>query len=219
MLTDDNYTVWAIKVEANLDPQGIWEAVVPADSTAAVDPKKNKMARAYLLGALVEDILLQVSSKKMPTEVWASHKARFVGADRVRAARLSTLRGDFDRLTMADGEALDVYAGKISGMAAKYANLGATLSDAEMMKKLLDTVPDALYTAVAGIEQFCEVETVCFDGVNSKKPHLRGKYLEPPVFSEIAKNHRFYVNSFQCALIVKLRQIDTISDNRVPLPG
>jgi hypothetical protein len=34
-----------------------------------------------------------------------------------------------------------------------------------MVKKLLDTVPDALYTAVAGIEQFCDVETVCFDEV------------------------------------------------------
>jgi hypothetical protein len=165
MLTGDNYTIWAIKVEANLDAQGVWEAVVPEDSTAAVDPKKNKTARAYLLGALAEDILLQVSSKKTAAEVWASLKARFVGADRVRAARLSTLRGDFDRLVMADGEALDVYAGKISGMAAKYASLGATLNDAEMVKKLLDTVPDDLYTAVAGIEQFCDVETVCFDEV------------------------------------------------------
>ncbi|CAM0873262.1 unnamed protein product [Alopecurus aequalis] len=140
MLTGDNYTVWSIKVEANLDAQGVWEAVVPADSTAAVDPKKNKTARAYLLGALAEDILLQGSS--------AVHAPRH-----------------FDRLIMADGEALDVYAGKISGMAAKYASLGATLTDAEMVKKLLDTVPDALYTAVAGIEQFCNVETVCFDEV------------------------------------------------------
>uniref|UniRef100_A0ACD5Y2N3 Uncharacterized protein n=1 Tax=Avena sativa TaxID=4498 RepID=A0ACD5Y2N3_AVESA len=166
VLTGDNYTIWAIKVEANLDAQGLWEAVVPAeDAAAAVIAKKDKPARAYLFGGLSEDILLQVSSKKTTAEVWASLKARFVGADRVRAARLSTLRGDFDRLVMADGEALDVYAGKISGMAAKYASLGATLDDAEMVKKLLDTVPDDLYTAVAGIEQFCDVETVCFDEV------------------------------------------------------
>ncbi|XP_071676684.1 uncharacterized protein [Lolium perenne] len=166
VLTPTNYTVWAIKVEANLDAQGLWEAVVPAEDAAeAIIAKKDKTARAYLLGALSEDILLQVSSKKTAAEVWASLKARFVGADRVRAARLSTLRGNFDRLIMADGEELDVYAGKISGMAAKYANLGATLSDAEMVKKILDTVPDDLFTAVAGIEQFCDVETVCFDEV------------------------------------------------------
>jgi hypothetical protein len=164
MLTGDNYTVWAIKVEANLDAQGLWEAVVPAeDSAAAVIAKKDKPARAYLLGALSEDILLQVSSKKTAAELWASLKTRFVGADRVRAARLATLRGEFDRLRMEGGDELDAYAGRISGMAARYAALGATLDDAAMVKKLLDTVPDRLYAAVAGIEQFCDVDNMPFE--------------------------------------------------------
>ncbi|KAE8785059.1 retrotransposon protein [Hordeum vulgare] len=43
MLTGDNYTTWAIKVEANLDAVGLWEAVVPTED-AAVDviAKKDK---------------------------------------------------------------------------------------------------------------------------------------------------------------------------------
>ncbi|CAM0880579.1 unnamed protein product [Alopecurus aequalis] len=130
MLTGENYTVWAIKVEANLDAQGLWEAVAPADATATVDPKKNKTARAYLLGALAEDILLQVSSKKTAAEVWASLKARFVGADR-----------DWR------------HGGALHG----------ARDDAAMVKKLLDTVPDRLYAAVAGIKQFCDVQTMPFD--------------------------------------------------------
>ncbi|KAE8818953.1 retrotransposon protein [Hordeum vulgare] len=74
---------------------------------AAVIAKKDKSARAYLLGALSEDILLQVSSKKTATQLWVSLKIRFVGVDRVRATRLSTLRGEFDRLHMEDGDELD----------------------------------------------------------------------------------------------------------------
>ena len=75
MLTGDNYTVWAIKVEANLDAQGLWEAVILAeDAAAAIITKKDKPARAYLLRALSEDILLQLSSKKMAAKVWASLK-------------------------------------------------------------------------------------------------------------------------------------------------
>ena len=162
MLTPANYTVWAIKVEAILDAQGVWEAVSPEEGTT-VDEKKNKTARAQLLGALSEDILMQVSTKKTAKEVWDSLKTRFVGADRVKKARLSTLKGEFDKLYMAEGEPLDDYAGKISGMAARYAGLGSTLGDADMVKKLLDTVPDRLYSAVAGIEQFCDVETMAFE--------------------------------------------------------
>ena len=58
-LTGENYTSWPIKVEANLDAAGLWEAVVvPEDAAAAVIAKKDKPARAYLLGALAENLLL-----------------------------------------------------------------------------------------------------------------------------------------------------------------
>ncbi|XP_073353580.1 uncharacterized protein [Aegilops tauschii subsp. strangulata] len=164
MLTGDNYTTWAIKVEANLDAAGLWEAVVPAeDAAAAVITKKDKQARAYLLGALAEDLLLQVESKKMTTEVWSSLKARFVGADRVRAVRLATLHSDFELLRMESGETLDAFAGKINGMAARYAGLGSMLDDPAMMKKLLDSVPDRLDVAVAGMEQFYDVNSMSFE--------------------------------------------------------
>ena len=166
-LMPENYTVWAIKAEAILDAQGFWEVVSPADG-AVVDEKKDKLVRAQLFGALSEDLLMQVSTKKTAKEVWDSLKTRFVGADRVKAARLSTLRGEFDKLSMEEGESLDVYAGKIGGMAARYAGLGSTLGDATMVKKLLDTVPDRLYSAVAGIEQFCDVETMAFEEALSR---------------------------------------------------
>ena len=162
VLSPAGYTAWAIKVEAILDAQGLWEAVSPSGN-GVVDAHKNKTARAQLLQALPEDILMQVSTKKTAKEVWESLKTRFVGADHVKTARLVTLKGDFDKLCMADEESLDDYAGKISGMAAKYACLGSTLNDVAMVKKLLDTVPDRLYPAVAGIEQFCDVEKMAFE--------------------------------------------------------
>jgi hypothetical protein len=62
--------------------------------------------------------------------------------------------------------------------------------------------------------------SVSIQGVNSKKPpHLWGKYLEPPVLSEIAKNHRFCLNTFQYALILVFSRHNKISDMRDPLSG
>ena len=123
VLTGDNYTVWAIKAQAILDAHPLWEAVAPAND-AAVNAKKCKTARALLLSGLPKDVLLQVAAKPTTREVWDSLKVRFVGADRVRAARLASLRGEFDRLRMADGEDLDSFAGKLGAMTARYAGLG-----------------------------------------------------------------------------------------------
>ena len=64
---------------------------------------------------------------------------------------------------MASDESLDAFAGKISGMAARYTGLGATLDDVAMVKKLPDCVPDRLYAAVAGMEQFCDLGSLLFE--------------------------------------------------------
>ena len=102
VLSPAGYTAWVIKMEAILDAQGLWEAVSPSGNSV-VDAHKNKTARAQLLQALPEDILMQVSTKKTTKEVWESLKTRFIGADRVKTARLATLKGDFDKLCMVDG--------------------------------------------------------------------------------------------------------------------
>ncbi|XP_051142225.1 uncharacterized protein LOC127259122 [Andrographis paniculata] len=87
-----------------------------------------------------------VAQKKTVREVWDSLKTRFVGADNVKAARLQTLKNEFDGLRMSEWETLEKYAAKLSAMSAKYASLGATLNDADMVKKLFDTMPTQCYT-------------------------------------------------------------------------
>lgn len=154
MLAPDGYTVWAIKAQAILDAHTLWEAVAPAGD-AVVNAKKCKTARALLLSGPPEDVLLSVATKATAREVWDSVKVRFIGAERVRAARRATLCGELDLLKMDDGESLDAYAGWLAGMAARFAGLGETLGETELVKKLLDTVPDRLFPAVAGMEQFC----------------------------------------------------------------
>uniref|UniRef100_A0A453Q7B6 CCHC-type domain-containing protein n=1 Tax=Aegilops tauschii subsp. strangulata TaxID=200361 RepID=A0A453Q7B6_AEGTS len=64
---------------------------------------------------------------------------------------------------MVETESLDAFDGRLGGMAARYAALGSTLEDAALVKKLLDSVPDNLYAAVAGIEQFCDVGMMAFE--------------------------------------------------------
>jgi hypothetical protein len=136
--------------------------VAPANG-ANVDERKNKMARVQLLQALSEDIMMQVSTKPTTKEVWDSLKTRLVDADRVKAARLATLKGEFNKLIMEGTEPLYDDVDEISGMAVRYARLGTTLDNTSMVKKLLDTVHGGLYPTVAGMEQFYEAEMMLFE--------------------------------------------------------
>ncbi|KAJ9560132.1 hypothetical protein OSB04_005292 [Centaurea solstitialis] len=162
MLTPTNYTTWAIKMEAIMDAQGVWESIEP-EAGVAVDEKKNKSARAFIFQAVPEDILLQVAKKKTAKEVWDSLKMRYLGIDRVQKARLHSLKSDFEALRMKDGESIDEFAGKLSGMVSKYNSLGATLEDGVLVRKLLDSVPEKYLQLVASIEQYSDVDTMPFE--------------------------------------------------------
>jgi hypothetical protein len=124
---------------------------------------KDRKVRAHLFQCLSDDLLMQVAKKSKGREVWDSLKARFVGAERVKDARLQTLKAEFDALRMKDEDTIDDFAGKLTAMSVRYGNLGGSLEDSAMVKKLFDTVPDRFLNVVAGIEQFYDLKSLAFD--------------------------------------------------------
>jgi hypothetical protein len=151
-----------------MEEQGWWEIVEPPEgsSTGALtvaETSKDKKVRTHLFQCLSDDLLMQVTKKKTGREVWQLLKARFVGAERVRDARLQTLKAEFDALRMKEEETVDEFSGRLTTMSVRFGNLGGTLEESVMVKKLLDTVPERFIQIVAGIEQFCDLKTLVFD--------------------------------------------------------
>ncbi|XP_062186672.1 uncharacterized protein LOC133890256 [Phragmites australis] len=106
---------------------------------------------------------MQVARKKTATEVWDCLKTRFISADRVKNAWLLTSKSDFNAMHMQEGESLDQYAGRLNSMSIRYANLGETLDDAALVKKLFNTVPNRFLSVIAGIEQFYDLDKMSFE--------------------------------------------------------
>ncbi|GJZ07407.1 hypothetical protein Tco_0541200 [Tanacetum coccineum] len=62
-------------------------------------------------------------------DIWKDLKARFVGIDKVKEARLQTLESEFETLKMKDSESLDEFTGKISQLVSQASNLGSTIEN------------------------------------------------------------------------------------------
>lgn len=67
----------------------------------------------------------------------------------MQKARLHTLKSEFEVLRMKEGESIDEFSGKLSGILSKYNSLGATLEDSIPVRKLLDSVPNKYLQLVA----------------------------------------------------------------------
>jgi len=167
-LTTTNYTTWSIRVQATMEDQGVWEMEPSGETsekdatTVAAEKTKDRRVKAHLLQCLSDDLLLQVAMKRTGKEVWDSLKAQFVGEERVKEARLQTLKSEFDALRMKEEDMIDLYAGKLTGMSVRYANLGGSLDDTTLVKKMFDTVPERYINVIAGIEQFYDLKKIAF---------------------------------------------------------
>ncbi|CAI9281510.1 unnamed protein product [Lactuca saligna] len=163
VLTPTNYPVWAVTVKSIMGAHGKWETIEAKALGGESDPKKKKQALAFLFQAIPEEMVLQMSDYTDPKRVWEGLKTRYLGVDRVRTARLATLKRELESLRMKKGETVDDFAAKLSGLASKAQSLGHELEEVDLVKMLLDSMPKSFLQIVALIEQCFELDTMLFD--------------------------------------------------------
>ncbi|KAM0047019.1 hypothetical protein Hdeb2414_s0009g00323521 [Helianthus debilis subsp. tardiflorus] len=135
MLKKVNYTIWALRIRAIFNIHGMWEAIEPITET---DVKKNNMAIALLFQSIPEEQILQVGNMKTAKEMWDALKARHLGADRVREARLQKLMSEFKALKMKDSSTVDEFYSQLTGMSSKAASLVSIIEEQRIVKKFLN---------------------------------------------------------------------------------
>ncbi|GJS30368.1 zinc finger, CCHC-type containing protein [Tanacetum coccineum] len=166
-LKSTNYTVWAIQIKVILEAHGLWEAIESKDNTE-VDIKKDKATIAFLYQALTEDVILQVAGCETAKELWDSLKTRHVGEEKVQQARLQSLMIEFNTLQMKDDDTVDAFTAKLNGYATKARELGKTLDESLLVRKLLDSTPDRFIQIVASIEQTSDLDDISLDEITGK---------------------------------------------------
>lgn len=130
------------------------------------DEKKNNMAIAFLFQSIPEALILQVGDMDTAKAVWEAIKARHIGAERVKEARLQTLMAEFDRLQMKDDDTIDTFVGKLSEITSKAASLGEIVEEPKVVKKFLKSLPWKKYIhIVASLEQVLDLNTTSFEDI------------------------------------------------------
>ncbi|GKC76000.1 zinc finger, CCHC-type containing protein [Tanacetum coccineum] len=166
-MKNTNYTVWAIQIKVILEAHGLWEAIETKDNTE-VDTKKDKATIAFLYQALTEDVILQVAGCETAKELWDSLKTRHVGEEKVQQARLQSLMIGFNTLQMKDEDTVDAFTAKLNSYATKARELGKTLDESLLVRKLLDATPDRFIQIVASIEQTSDLDDISLDEITGK---------------------------------------------------
>ncbi|XP_072149557.1 uncharacterized protein [Setaria viridis] len=148
-----NYNL-AIKMKVFMRAQGVWDVVEPADPKEKIDPKKDQMALAAIYQGIPKETLLAVSEKEISKEAWECIKIMYQGAQRVKDARVQTLREELDGLRMKSTDSVDDFAMKVHSIISTIHGLSDKIKDSYLVKKILRAATNKFWQIVASIEQF-----------------------------------------------------------------
>nr|GFA05438.1 zinc finger, CCHC-type [Tanacetum cinerariifolium] len=177
-LKSTNYTVWAIQIKVILEAHGLWEAIEPKENTH-VDNKKNKATTTFLYQALTEDVILQVAGCKTAKELWESLKKRHVEEEKVQQAWLQSLMIGFQTHQMKEDDTMDTFIANLNGYATNVKELGKTLDESILVRKLLDSTPDRFIQIVASIEKTNDLDDITLDEIVGKLKAFEKKDKTP----------------------------------------
>ena len=134
MLARTNYTAWSIKMKVFMQAQGVWEAVEQGDPKTVVDNRVDKMALAAIYQGIPEDMLLSIAEKTTAKEAWEALKLMCMGAERVKEAKIQTLKAEFESLNMKDGDQIEDFCMKVNSIVTNIRVLGETMEESYVVK-------------------------------------------------------------------------------------
>lgn len=159
MLTRTNYTEWSLVMKVNLQATELWDIIEFGTERFSDDRK----ALGAMLRAVPTEMHAGLAVKTSAREAWESIRTLRVGVKRVKEANVEKLRRDFAKISWNSGESVEDLSHRIATLANELRVLGDPISDKEMVKKLLHTVPDYLEQVAISIETLLDLDTISIE--------------------------------------------------------
>ena len=151
MLAEDNYGAWAVKMKIFMRAQGLWAAM---EGRQAVDDRLDQMALAAIVQAVPESVMMGMAELETTKKVWDALKEMHVGEERVKKARVQTLKRELDGMYMGESEKINEFCLKVTTIVNEIRSLGTKVEEIAVVEKLLRSVPDKFLPIVSTIEQW-----------------------------------------------------------------
>ena len=157
-------------------------AVDPEKASGGVEQSKDELALAIISQSIDNETLLRVAEKETAADVWAALRSMHVGVERVREARIQSLKSDFDNLKMSEAESVDEFAEKFMMIVGRIRELGDAMDEKYVVKKLLREVSTKFINIASSMVLFNDINKMTMEeAIGSLKAHeelLKGREVQ-----------------------------------------
>jgi len=140
------------------------------------DYRDDRLALEAILRAVPPEMLATLAMKETAKEAWDSIKTIRLGVDRVRKATAQSLRREFDDIRFKDGETVDEFALRLTGMMNNLALLGDDLKEERAVEKFLRVVPPRYAQVALSIETLLDLSELTVEELTGRLKAAEERY-------------------------------------------
>jgi hypothetical protein len=163
------------------------------------------MAFDALCGAVPPEMVPTIAKK----EAWDTIVTMRVGDDRVKKATVQQLRQKFDLATFNDGETVEDYALRLSGIAAHLTTLGEEAKDGEIVAKMLLSLPPRFKQVTITIKTLLDVSTMSVADLTGRLKEVGDAFEEAP--TSLQQDGKLYLTEEEWGARRKKREAENYS--------
>nr|XP_051190220.1 uncharacterized protein LOC127303539 [Lolium perenne] len=142
-----------------LEGRFLWDAIEHGTAVRADD----RLALEAILRGVPPEMMATLASKGSAKGAWDALKTMRLSVARVRDARAGTLAKEFAAIRFKEGETVDDFAIRLTGMVSQLALLGRVVAEGDSVRKMLSVLPRCYSQTALSIETLVDLDTLSID--------------------------------------------------------
>ena len=120
----------------------------------------NSRALNTLFSAVTNEEFKKISSTETAKEAWTILQTTYEGTKTVKDSKLQRLTTSFEEIKMEDDESFDEFYAKLKNIVNSAFNLGETIPEPKIVRKVLRSLPERFHAKITTIEESKDIDKI-----------------------------------------------------------
>ena len=113
-----------------------------------------------MLSAVTNEEFKKISLTETAKEVWTILQITYEGTKAVKDSKLQRLTTSFEEIKMEEDESFDKLYSKLKDIVNSAFNLGETIPEPKIVRKMLRSLPERFHAKITAIEESKDIDQV-----------------------------------------------------------
>ena len=120
----------------------------------------NSRALNALFSAVTNEEFKRISSTETAKEAWTILQTTYEGTETVKDSKLQRLTMSFEEIKMEEDELFDEFYAKLKDIVNSTFNLGETIPEPKIVRKVLRSLPERFHAKITTIEESKDIDKI-----------------------------------------------------------